>query len=296
MAYILKRAVLGCNDSIEIAPDEFQAILDAREILSGALTIEEQYLVLVSNYEELEKELMSHAVASTISLPQNYGDFHFARHIFNTRMINLLTAARLYADHLGHHIKLIMGEDAGKSTKELFSKQYDTFFEYRFMEALRNYVQHRGFPVHRTAHRGYLTEPISNDSRHVKVVDIYSQKKLLESDKRFKAEVQKEMAEEVNLKHATRQYIECMSAVHAEIRKIIVAKVQGARELIENQFVRYTAKYGEETLGLAVMEVDESGICNTKSSLTLEWDDVRLDLIARNRGLKNLNLTYASGE
>ena len=67
MKHVLTRAVLGCNTSIDLTPDEFQDILNAHDILSEALTIEEQYLALIFNYEELEKELISHAVTLTIT-------------------------------------------------------------------------------------------------------------------------------------------------------------------------------------------------------------------------------------
>lgn len=295
MKYVLKRAVLGCDASIEITSDDFHAILDAREVLSSALTIEEKYLVLLSNYEELERELVSQSVSATIRPPQKYVDFHSTTGIFNTRMVNVLTACRLYIDHLCHHIKDI-DQDSSEAVKRLSSSQYDDHFEYRFMEALRNYVQHRGFPVHKTSYRFYLTEPVTEESHHVKVLEIFTQRKMLEADGQFKASVLKEMDDEVNLKHAVRRYIECLSRIHIEVRGIIHQRTTQARELMEFHFNQYKERFDGQTLGLAVVEINKAGDYNEKVPLTLEWDNVRLDLIGRNRILSNLSRTHVSGE
>ena len=296
MQYVIKRAAIGCKHCIKIEKNDFEAILDSKEVLSTALTIEEQYLLLISNYEELEKELVFHAVSLTVRPPREYKDFHRTRRVFNTRMINLLSACKLYADHLPHHIKQIVDESSCEDVKSLFSAQYDFVFEYRFMEALRNYAQHRGFPVHKTSHRTFLTQPVSDESNHVHVLDIFSQKERLEDDGCFKAGVLEEMDEEVNLKHVVRRYVECMSAIHEDVRKIIGERISAARELIDSYIERYQRECEAKTIGLVAAMVDEYGVSKERVPMTLKWDDVRIELASSNRLLKKLSLSYASGE
>ncbi len=68
----------------------------------------------------------------------------------NCRMMNLLSSARLYVDQVPQDLHAIYGNSSKHAAtfKECCSKQYDSSFAYRVLEALGNYAQHRGLSVH----------------------------------------------------------------------------------------------------------------------------------------------------
>jgi hypothetical protein len=69
-------------------------------------------------------------------------------------MWNFLSSARLYLDQVPQDLNSIYGKNSEQTAtfNQCRSKQYDSSFAYRIMEALRNYAQHRGFSVHAMTH------------------------------------------------------------------------------------------------------------------------------------------------
>jgi hypothetical protein len=67
----------------------------------------------------------------------------------NKRIVNLMTSCRLYNDQTSHHFNELFGDKSIEAValKKEKSRHFDANIEYRTMEALRNYVQHRGYPV-----------------------------------------------------------------------------------------------------------------------------------------------------
>lgn len=154
MKYYLISWCLGKVPKIEIDSERFLALQDARNILIGALAIEEKYDLLFSNYLELEKDCLNYATECMVKGSLGYDEITKARQSINRRLVNLLTSTRLYTDHIQQNIKLCIAQDSNFKVKKLMAKQYDENFSYRFMEALRNYVQHCGLAIH------YFSTPI----------------------------------------------------------------------------------------------------------------------------------------
>lgn len=159
MFYQLRIHATGKYPEIEIDEVKFCSIVEARNVLSAAMAVEEKYELLVSNYIELEKELLKVAADDMIYRDRDYSVFFDIRLLFNQRLVNLLTSSRLYIDQIQQHIKTCLPNDleASINVKGFFSKEYDAHFEYQFMEALRNFVQHRGLAVHSTNHSSRWT-------------------------------------------------------------------------------------------------------------------------------------------
>ena len=79
---------------------------------------------------------------------RGYRSSHLDRVLTDRKIANLLSAARLYVDHAKQHVHRILALDPVTTfdVGATLSTQYDLRFGYRCMEALRNYVQHRGLP------------------------------------------------------------------------------------------------------------------------------------------------------
>lgn len=145
MIFYAMTSPFGGEDS-EIDSDRYDNLLKSRKVLSGALALEEKFDLLVSNYLDLESECLNCALKRVTHNEQSYEFNSKAMLTINRRTVNLLTSARLYLDHLPQNVKFCVSDN--KFINTFKSRQHDNSFSYRFMEALRNYVQHCGLGIH----------------------------------------------------------------------------------------------------------------------------------------------------
>ncbi len=294
MEYIIRKEVLGSSAAFDITEEQFSQIESARSVLTNAFAFEEKYNIIVANYLDLDKELLSISAENMVQRALNYSDFFSMRAKLNVRVVNLLTATKLYLDQLPQNLSKCTPHDSSTSGKVRCwcSEQYDSNFEYRFMEALRNYVQHRGIPVH-LARSGMSWTSIEDDGLLEFNTRIYTQKRYLEEDKIFKKSVLKEMPEEVDLILAVRKYVGCISSINESARKYTYTASCKARELIEGLHEKYQGLDPGRTIGLAAVALDQ-GRKVRSIPLLLDWDDVRDELMRRNSAMSNLFKRYVS--
>lgn len=292
--YLLRKAVIAPVPEIEISEREFYALKAARNTLSNAFAIEEKYEIVISNFLDLEKQLLDVAATNAVRDTRGYAEFFEVKSVLNIRLVNLLTSTRLYLDQLPQHIGDCDLEDteAAALVKAKCSKEYDRHFEFRFMEALRNYVQHRGIPVHYVGQRARWTS--SEDDRLMEYsVHIAALRSYLEEDEKFKKAVLSEISKDVDLIAASRKYLESISAINEFVRGLLSKPAASAREAIESAHRRYQQVYSESLIGLTALEMEDSREVSAVS-LLLEWDDVRIQLQKRNRQLFNLSQRYVT--
>lgn len=289
---------MGKYPEIKIDEVKYCSIYEARNTLSAAMAIEEKYELLISNYIELEKEVLKATADNMIYRDRDYSDFFDVRLLFNQRLVNLLTSCRLYIDQIQQHIKTCLPNDldASNKVKCYFSKEYDSHFEYQFMEALRNFVQHRGLAVHSTSHSSRWTS-LEDDGLMEFRIKLFTHKGEVDNDKAFKKAVSKTMDEKVELLSASRRYIESLNHCHIQIRELISKAVCNARETIESVISEYGEVNSGDCNGLMALKYKESSPHNElkdKISIMLDWDDVRIKLVDKNNKLTNLNKRYVS--
>jgi hypothetical protein len=104
-----------------------------------------------------------------------------------------------------------------------------------------------------------------------------------------------EIPDRIDLKITTRSYIESISAIHSSIREIISDSVADARSIIDNAYQRYEQIYDGNLVGLSIYRNDEARIVES-IPLVRDWDDIRVQLQARNKSLMNLHKRYATGK
>jgi hypothetical protein len=134
----------------ELTADLFQSILRAKETYMLAVDLEEKINLLIDNHHEFELELLKLAEAKRTWPKTEAMDAMQKRLLLDRRIVNLLSACRLYLDQSSHAMSYLFAAENKEFTaaNERRHKFYDSNFGYRFMEALRNYVQHRGLLVH----------------------------------------------------------------------------------------------------------------------------------------------------
>jgi hypothetical protein len=219
-----------------------------------------------------------------------YEDFFEPRAELNRRVVNLLTSARLFVDQSPQWLAAC-GHDAAP-IKAALGEKHSAKFEFRFMEALRNYVQHSGSAVHNLSF-GAKWLPTGSRERQEYSVTPYAQRKYLELDSKFKRSVLTECPDQVDIMHATRVYLESLAAVHELIRKTIDQALKDARTTIESAIARYKRFSKAKSIGLTAFAADESGP-KGRVAVFLDWDDVRVKLARRNPTLVNLHRRFVS--
>jgi len=293
--YLLRIAALGRFPELEIDQARFEELKTSRPILLHALAIEEKYEIIVSNFLELERKAINASVSEMVRNHIEYKDFFDVRLDLNIRLVNLLTAVRLYTDQLSSHLcACIPSDDTLKAkVKAFFSTEYDASFEYRFMEALRNHVQHSGIPVHRISTGAKWTD--LEDGLLEYSLYFGAQKRELAEDNSFKKLVLDEMPDEVNLRSAVRIYIEAISRIHKQAREKIESIVDSSRQCFDRAIRDYMVIYEKDPVGLYAYEYQDEEKVNEVLILT-KWDDIRIELVKRNRELVNLRKRYVTGQ
>jgi hypothetical protein len=297
MKYLLRKVMWDKVPEIEITATEYAAFERARSVLTNALTIEQKYEIIITNYLAFEKEILDATALAMIREPLDYSDAFEIQLRLNIGLANLLTAARLYEDSLSQNVRECIPDapDAEYNVKGLFSKEYNENKEYRFMKALRNYVQHRGMPIHLTEHESRWTS-LNDDSFLEYRMELASERRYLGEDPIFKEKKRffAELDEKIDLKAATRSYVESISNVHESVRTVIAETVSRAKELIEDAHRQYAAVYNGTLVGLSACQLTDDGQVSVIPIL-LDWDNIRMKLQQRNRKLINLRKRYVTG-
>ncbi len=297
LKYYVNKPTAGTPE-VEIDSALYQSCKESKTVLTNCLSIEEKYEILLSNYLEFENQILQIATENMVRGHVDYSAFFDLRLVLNMRVVNLLTSARLYTDQLYSAVKRCMPNcpDPKTDVKALLSEQYDGNLDYRFMEALRNFIQHRGLAVHWTSLPSRWTDLGENGLLEY-TLEFGTQRTVLAEDGNFKIQVLDEIPKQINLKVAVRSYIESLSNIHIAVRQMISENVVQARAVFDDVYQRYQNVYDGSVTALIIykrngLEYEHIDVVQ----LVRAWDDIRVELQQRNRRLANLHKRYATGK
>ncbi|HUP63442.1 MAG TPA: hypothetical protein VNA69_23860 [Thermoanaerobaculia bacterium] len=139
----------GESRTLEIDEAGFEQVRKAVEQLEAALGIEEKLDLVLANFAEYEGELLQLALTYMLDFQGEWASRRAKSQIVNRRIVNLLSAARLYLDHVRHELNAMFSPGSRELADfELATNaQFDNVLAYRFCEQLRNHVQHQGLPI-----------------------------------------------------------------------------------------------------------------------------------------------------
>jgi len=258
---------------LRISEDDYVALKRASEALSEVVFLEEKFDIVLENMLELEVEMLRSTEKFLLFSDTGQPD---EKLILNRRIINLLTACRLYLDHAQHHLNSLVGKNADELSgiKRQISEQYDRYFGYRFMEAMRNFVQHRGYPISELSYgRGEAVKHHLSDVDHdrdrsdLTRYDITPIIKLadLKKDGTFKKailnEIDKMDPPGVNLKMAIREYVGGISRIHGAIRRSLEDRVSVWENTLDLAARRIEQMFGSPVEDQAAIAYDENNLC-----------------------------------
>jgi len=297
ISYELRRQVLDSKNAVRIDKSKYAKLDHAQEVLLHALYIEEKLYLLLENFVEYEGELLSVALSRMVFQRNDYTEFRDDASLINRRLVNLLSACRAYLDSLPHHVNQICSpsKDELATLKKAVNEQYDSVFGYRVMEALRNYVQHRGFPF-QSLTISETCKWCGEKQVTVLTIDPFLEPKQLSLDGKFKKEVLNEMAQRgdnVYIKLLVRQYISSIRNIHRQARELVSNCLTRQKEALESALkdIECSGTAGE---GVAVIIADD-GSFTEMVYLSPESERQREILCKQSQFLRALDDRFVSG-
>ncbi len=302
MRYLLTQMLLGNLISIEITEQEYIQIETAKNNLLEILYIEEKFDILIGNYLEFELDLLKYAAHNMVRGNETHDELHRGLNQINRRIINLLSTGRLYLDQSIHNlnnissIKLKITEEIIKEKK----KQYDQYLSYRVMEALRNYVQHRGYPIQSLTYNNKLVGKNPN-KRNLFSITPYIQIQELEKDIKFKKEVLKEIkqsGEKIDLKLMLREYVEALWNIHAKVRELLKSDILDWEKLFQDAFSKFQSINSKirSIISLSVIKQNENGSYINSIEINKFIIEYRQELQRKNSTFTKLSNRYVTNE
>jgi hypothetical protein len=301
---------LGCSMFIPISASEFERIKAAREKAVFGLDMENRIELVMQNYAVFERELIEMALQLALrafpDADEGSADYRTANRI----VVNLLSTARLYIDQIDHELSAAYGKGSSlrPAVKDRLSAEYEARPGYRIMEALRNYVQHRGLPVYTVLYTGSRDDK-SSPSKLRNTVTMVAKVETLERDSKFKRAVVPDLRAvadwqgHIQLTPLIREYIEALGRVHKELRRLVaddmrdsdsvlMAVRQRAEEFVANDTSVDEAVQPHRLAGLSITMRRADG--DERYWIAVELTRRRQRLEQRNRFIDTLARRYIS--
>ncbi|WP_420632056.1 hypothetical protein [Candidatus Leptofilum sp.] len=295
MNYGITKLTIGFPGFVEIEEHEYSKYVQAINGLAEALYLEEKFDFVACNFLEYEEDLLSLGARHMVSPSQFFDRGHEERRAISRRIINLLSASRLFLDQSTHHLSNIYGSDSLQVDliKEEKSKQYDKLLGYRVMEALRNHVQHRGYPIHTIT---YASHKVEDYVLHTVIPQMEIRYFL--DDKKFKSSVLseiKDLGQKISINRYIREFMEGLEAVQSKIRDVLIEDLMSWENLLNDIEARFKAANGSQVslAGLAVVIENDKRYVETHS-VVADIMKRRKALANKNTGFNNLSSQYVS--
>lgn len=232
---------LGWYDwSEDIDKNEFDSLFRDHEVLISALHFEEAVDIVLSNYLEYERFLLNTSLSIAVKHINN--EYFRKTRIESNRLIsNILAAIYNYSQYGNDRIKSITSSDVFQTERNKISHSNIVF---KFMEELRNYTQHYGFPTSSITFSS-SNEDIKDINYSIDSVIPLIDLNVLRNDNRFVNYnnqnesriklIHKIGCEKKDLSEFLRKYIDCIWGLHKNIRNNIENIVKNSNQRISEK-------------------------------------------------------------
>lgn len=294
--YGITRISLGAQPFIEISREDYKDILKAAQRLIVGNEIEDVFDVLIANYVEFEKELLSIVVEESVLLqaPEELFDHKLT---LGRRLTNVMTAARAYRDQMPSLMNDLGAAYGMEEFVRLLHEQYDARFGYRLMEALRDHAQHVAQPVERMTVCRRRTKEERFESR----IEIsISRGELLANERlkpSFRREIEHDDAKGYRLLPALREYVAGIGAAHEKLRLEGLDCIRDARLCVEHAWEKFRSAQGSKgnLTGVGVVERRANGTFAVSQELSTNLVGRLKKLQSKNATFVNLERRYVTG-
>jgi hypothetical protein len=303
MSWGLTREVLGCPPFLPLAEAEFSTLKAAQLNILLALRVEEKFDALLQNYADYEREILSltleHSLFQEIDWSRCIGDLQ----AINRRLANVLTMARTYLDHTKQDASAIFA--SGDATIDEFDTElrcaYDSLLGYRVMEALRNHMQHCGFPIGGISYPSEWLGTVPSDQARLRYrITVHLDMDGLTENRKFKNTILNELegsnSADRDVGILLRQYVEGLSRAHERLREMWAKTLATCEQTIVEAIERYRTFGDGIVAGLAAVSLGANKKVRERTQI---FDDPikRLSYLRKkNAILTNISRRYISNE
>lgn len=257
---ISRRGVEKLND-LPLTHGQFELIEASQEFLLKQLTIEQRYDLLISNFVEFRNAIHDAASEHAVRRRKSSKDFDSALAPINRTLLNFLSSARGYVEQ----VRVSSWTQVAPEIVLSMNSEYDAKLAYRAMEALRNYSQHRGLPVHTFGYSGtWVDGDKSNKERRMEAAVPSLCPADLEKDGNFKRAVLDELLaldqSEFPLLPWAKEYLGSLSAIQAKVRDLHKEEFARVCGLRHQEALRYCAFDNNSLISdVYALELDDKG-------------------------------------
>ena len=285
---------------VEVPVDVYSSAEGSQSIILIGLQFEEKINLLLENFIEWESTLLTLAQRYSVRPSRSHDAAMDERLLLDRRLVNLLTACKLYLDQSDHTLSEVFGH-ASQEAETINRKRaqfYDGRFGYRFMESLRNHIQHRALPITEIRYQQSAVDPHKIEYVELFVIPGVSREDL-KKDRKFKPKILEEIEdgpEVIDIRSSLREYISSIAEIHDEMRRLLGPPIENACAA----FVRIRGEFSV----ISGVRVDLPTLTRVDdSSQSLPFEELALDgpmlgryeeLRKRDVGAKNLNRIFAS--
>lgn len=298
MKYRIVSDYIDGKVDIELSKEHYDSLSAAIETIRKSTDAEEIFLVCVYNYEDYERHLLQSALTDMVYQKHHYSDFWSISTRTHQHLANFLSSCRAYLDQ----IKTLAG-GIGKEPSVLVAdikastnKWYDDSLSYRFMEGLRNFVQHRGFGVHGLSF-GHRWTPKGEQKMHRMHfwLEPYVLAARLAEDGNVKKSILAEFGTEtVPISPHVREYMRAIGDLQHLFRIKTKQAVDDAKQLMNEALESYRKlSDGGSTLGAKAV-AEENGMRVGQFPILRETLDYHDEIIRKVNPLTNLEFRVVS--
>ncbi|MEM7243092.1 MAG: hypothetical protein AAF429_12990 [Pseudomonadota bacterium] len=296
------------GSSIESSKEEFSKLEQAKVHLDLLWKLEINFSIFAKAYLEFEKCL------DDINLKSEFEDglytnpdqvFYAAHEKINLRTVTFLVAARIYEEKaLQLNERFLKYRNIDFLVSESHSESFDSSFEYRVIQALRNFAVHEDLPIASISFgasnlRENEADPRESPSRLRSTVDPkISIDKLIESKKirkKTKNELSDISEEFLDLKFFIRGFVEELTKCHFTLREHYSEVAEGLVSKFDEVKSKLQKSVGREVRHVVAIRYYK----NRKAQdvyIDPEFNKRVLNAKKRWMGLKNVQRTYLSSE
>lgn len=297
MKYYLKSiSTAGEIIEKEISDEELSAFKKAKETLSYLYDLTENYRVVLESYKAVEQAKYGVELDHILYSQFGYINVTDVRVILQTPIVGYFASARYFLDSTDKILPKLLQHKEKRAFNKFRSEIYDNVKEYRFIEALRNYVQHREMPVHNVTYNHYVEDKNEIDTSDLAfTISLTADRKILKKDKKFKKAALKGIPETVDIIYCIRFHMEGIWSLFNYLVQKHFHIGDGKRVIIE-QVIQDLGLIENEILEMSVLTKDDKNRISDSFPLTLHLDNSRRSALTKTGILSNLHKRYITGK
>ena len=209
----------------------------------------------------------------------------------------------MYVDQSSHHIKNIYGKasDIPSLVEKERVFQFEQKLGFRVMEAIRNYAQHRDFPIQGIKLSFQIVDGEAGTQflhRAIPLISISTW-----ANDKFKQTILQEIRDSstkdlVDIRPFIKEYVEGIGTLHVKTRELIHSDLIKWEKTLDDSIAKYKNKFGANAslVGLAIIKESDDGRREATEPIFTDVIKNRQDLENKNSNFINLHKSHASNE